>query len=458
MRLSLRIILLVITIVILMVVSGAFLAIQSARHSVEQETESIAQHTLQLITATMISSSGPGAMDSQRALIEHLQKMDRTRHLRISVVRPNGQIIRPEYFDRKPEIKVAPDWFYQLIAPAPREYRRKIGAPGSSPVEIILFPSPEDEIRDVWQNTRTILFLILSFTLITILLVTWVIRYSLRPINDISRGLAVIQSGDYQARLPTFNLPELNQLSTHFNHMATVLERQQKENRRLSKRALEIAENERRHLARELHDELGQSISAIKAVAMSQIQKNSEQDNQSSQSIINISDHIYGTVRGMMHRLRPAVLDELGLVAAVEQLVDDWNGHHENTFCALRIRGDLHRLDENLNIQIYRIIQESLTNVVKHANASEVKINLEQSPTGELLLFIKDDGQGYDPSIITQGLGLPGLRDRVNSINGNLSLETGIGKGVTITISRAPTPAEIPTDQAQPPLTAQPGQ
>ena len=207
----------------------------------------------------------------------------------------------------------------------------------------------------------------------------------------------------------------------------------QRENRRLSKRTLDIVESERRHLARELHDELGQSISAIKAVAVSLKQKEGG-DNPAAKSIIDISDHIYSVVRGMMHRLRPVVLDELGLVTALERLVDDWNTHHENTFCALRTEGNLSGISETVNIHLYRIVQEALTNIVKHAAATDAEIRLKHMNSGEIELIIRDNGKGFDTAARHSGMGLAGLRERVISMNGKLSLESRPGQGVLIRI------------------------
>jgi signal transduction histidine kinase len=140
-------------------------------------------------------------------------------------------------------------------------------------------------------------------------------------------------------------------------------------------------------------------------------------------------------VRGMMHRLRPVVLDELGLAVALERLVDDFNTHHEDTFCILRTEGPLDDLGESLNIQLYRIVQEALTNVAKHACASEIHVHLVHTGHGAIDLSIRDNGRGFETDARHSGMGLPGLRERVNSINGKLSLESRPGEGVLIHIS-----------------------
>ena len=144
---------------------------------------------------------------------------------------------------------------------------------------------------------------------------------------------------------------------------------------------------------------------------------------------------MYSVVRGMMNRLRPLVLDELGLVTAIERLVDGWNSIHENTFTALSISGDFSDLDDEVSIHVYRIVQEALTNIAKHARASNVTILLQRARDGRLTLHIEDDGQGFDPQTRPLGMGLSGMQNRADSCNGNLSLVGIPGRGVKIDLA-----------------------
>jgi two-component system sensor histidine kinase UhpB len=434
MSLTLRLIILILVVVFSMLAAGAVIAIHTARETVDKEIQSSARLTLQLLTAAIISSGSNNSQSAQNLLVRQLQELDNTRHLDIVILHPNGSITRTASRTPIPPAEKVPHWFTELIAPSRVEHRRRLGNPGSLPTEILIVSDPADEIRDIWNESVNIVALILVFTAVSLMLIIWVVRRSLQPLALISDGLGVIEAGDFKTRLPDLSLPDLNSLSASFNHMAGVLQDQQQENRRLSKRALDIAETERRHLARELHDELGQSISAIKAVAVS-IKQDHKPAQRAAGSIIDISDHIYRVLRDMVHRLRPVVLDELGLQIALETLVDDFNTHHEDTFCILRTTGKLDNLGELLNIQLYRIVQEALTNVVKHARATEVQVSLARCEKGAIELLIRDNGEGFDATARHQGMGLPGLRERVNSINGNLSIESSPGAGVKINIS-----------------------
>ncbi|MES9847364.1 MAG: ATP-binding protein, partial [Candidatus Thiodiazotropha sp.] len=369
----------------------------------------------------------------QQILISHLQRLNDIRHLNIAVVRGDGTIIYPFSERQQARQLSVPRWFIDLVKPPPAEYRKRIASPLIGTSEIVILADPTDEIQDAWREARSIVLLIVSFTILCIILMAIIIRRSLQPVNEISTGLGIIQSGDFAARLPHFNLPELNRLSQQFNHMAQVLDEQQRENRQLNKRLLSVQESERRHLSRELHDELGQSISAIKAMAVT-LKLQADGKPESANAIIGVCNHMYGVVRDMMNRLRPVALEELGMVTAIERLVDGWNGRQEECFCALTISGKFDGVDEDTAITLYRIVQEALTNVAKHAAAEKIEIRLERNAEDLITLYIRDDGHGFDQSSRHKGMGLLGMRERVEALNGKISLASEPDQGVSIDI------------------------
>jgi two-component system sensor histidine kinase UhpB len=417
----------------LMIVSGAYLALGVARENISDEIESNARLTMQLMTAALISGHTEDQVMAQQTLISHLQRLDDIRHLHIAVVRGDGTVIYPFSESRKAQPKQVPAWFVDLVKPVPAEYRKRIASPLFGTSEIVILADPMDEIDEVWREVRSILILIIAFTIICLIFMAITIRRSLKPVNQISNGLGVIQSGDYAARLPEFNLPELNRLSSQFNHMAEVLESQQRENRALGRRLMSVRESEQRHLSRELHDELGQSISAIKAMSVN-LRQNPGNTTDGANAIIDVCNQMYGVVRDMMNRLRPVALEELGVVTAVERLVDGWNDHQEESFCSLTIRGDFNDIDDDTAISLYRMVQEALTNATKHAQAEKVIILLERKQAGDILLQIEDNGQGFDATVKPKGMGLLGMRERVEALNGKISLASTPGSGVSIEI------------------------
>jgi two-component system, NarL family, sensor histidine kinase UhpB len=213
------------------------------------------------------------------------------------------------------------------------------------------------------------------------------------------------------------------------------------ENRELARQNLRALEAERKHLARELHDELGQYLNAVKLDAVTDpSSEDLESQGRRTQRMLATLDHIHGVVSDMMRRLRPAGLDELGLLAAVEGCIDHWQQRLPSTQFSFSASGDLDGLSEHVNLTIYRLVQEGLTNTFKHAEANHIDIVLSRSiDTNEISLSISDDGKGTNPQERKSGMGLSGMRERTEMLGGTLLIETSPGRGFTI---EARVPAE----------------
>ena len=430
----------------LVLIGGSIYVIHSARKSVVEEMEASSRLTLHLINIALISTEGSDQIERERRVVEQIAKLESTRHLHIMLIRADGPY-QPRHRissgSAYPVAVAAPEWFIQLVKPPPIEFIHELDEPGVT-TEILIRANPSDEITEVWNETKGNLALMILFVVLANLIVYITLGRGLAPIEAIMKGLEGIERGDYKLRLPQFSVRELSRISEKFNLMAEVLERSRQDNRYLTQRSLAIQESERRNLAHELHDELGQAITAIKAVAVSIEQQLVGRDSSSIRegagTIINVSNRMYDVARNMMRRLRPPALDELGLVTALQDMIDDWNARHQDIFCYFSFEGDPGMLDEATNISLYRIVQESLTNIVKHANAAAVKINLvidagKNSQQGHVILNIEDDGAGFDPAGTRQGLGLLGMRERAEALNGTCSITTKPGHGVRITIT-----------------------
>jgi two-component system sensor histidine kinase UhpB len=210
------------------------------------------------------------------------------------------------------------------------------------------------------------------------------------------------------------------------------------ENRKLAQENLRIQEVERKHLARELHDELGQYLNAIKLDAVSICDGGGREaglSTDAARSIIRTVDHVHATVSEMIARLRPVGLDELGLAAAIEHCVDHWRQRLPDTHFILSVDGNFEGLSEQINLTLYRLIQEGLTNIYKHANARHAEISLERiesapSDKNELRLTVTDDGQGMGSPSHTSRYGLSGMRERVEMAGGAFVLDSTPGQGL----------------------------
>ncbi len=447
-RLNLLITIMFVTILVL----GALLVIHNARGAVAEETQSTARLALQLLEVAYASAS-PGGQDVLRArLREQMPEVEGARHLHVALIEGDRELpLAGAEPARRADV---PQWFARLVEPAATELRRSVASTAGARAEIVVRADPSDEIAESWAGARPLLLLVLGVSIIANGLLYVVIGRWLRPVERIVAAMDGIEQGDYRARLPPFELPELANVASKFNHMAEVLERSREQNRHLAQQTLAIQEGERRALAHELHDELGQSISAINAVAMSIAQASREDGRDppgavasaaaaGAATIAEISNHLYSVVRGMTRRLRPVLLDEFGLVRALEELADGWNERHADAFCKLGARGRLDDLGDAVNISVYRIVQECLTNASKHAQAAQVDVGIERDldldgehrGDGVVRLTIVDDGKGFEPGGASTGLGLLGMRERVEALHGKLDLVTAPGRGVRIMIT-----------------------
>lgn len=209
------------------------------------------------------------------------------------------------------------------------------------------------------------------------------------------------------------------------------------EQRRLARRYVELHEAERKALARELHDELGQYLNLIKLDAV-QI-RDAMGPNASAQaaaaSLIERVDLAHRATAALLRRLRPVGLEELGLRAALEHLVETARAGLGAADIGLTLGAELDRLDDGIALTVYRLVQEGLTNCAKHARATKIEVAVagERTVDGQrLLLTIADDGVGAEVGSPTRGLGLVGMRERVVAHGGEMNVVTGIGQGFAI--------------------------
>jgi len=208
---------------------------------------------------------------------------------------------------------------------------------------------------------------------------------------------------------------------------------------RLSAKLISAQEDERRSIARELHDEVGQVLTAIK-VELAVAQHAIEAAGVSAhvlEDARSITDGALNTVRDLSHLLHPALLDDLGLPATIEWYLRGFGKRHGVRAELLHDRMD-ERLVPEIEASVYRIVQEALTNVAKHAKASSCRVYLQRLPH-TLLVTVEDDGVGFDPLEVepagpNRGLGLIGIRERVSQLRGTVRLETAPGKGTRLTI------------------------
>lgn len=215
------------------------------------------------------------------------------------------------------------------------------------------------------------------------------------------------------------------------------------DNRRLAQRYMQAQEAERKHLARELHDEMGQYLNAIRMDALAIEQRIGEGEpevRRAAGAIAQHASHVYASVRDLIGTLRPVGLDDLGLRAALEHCLAHWQQRLPDVAFSMAFEGDVDSLGEEISLAIYRLTQEALTNVSRHAAAANVHVRLarvhmpgaSQDRHQEVMLEIADDGRGADLQRIRFGLGLIGMRERIEMLGGTLQVASPAGKGFRI--------------------------
>ena len=203
----------------------------------------------------------------------------------------------------------------------------------------------------------------------------------------------------------------------------------------LLQRLYTAKEDERLALARELHDEMGQTSTAIRTevAVLQRIGRLHPEADESVKRIAESAQHLSQMTRQMLHRLRPPALDSMGLEQALMSLCDNWQNSTQNV-CDLKTSALPEGLNDYACVTVYRIVQEALTNVTRHANAKHVRVQLTLDTQG-LNLNIEDDGQGMaDTQAVHQGFGLLGMQERVASVAGRMSISSKLGQGVRLAI------------------------
>ena len=221
-----------------------------------------------------------------------------------------------------------------------------------------------------------------------------------------------------------------------------IAEQSQKElrrNRELTAIIQGHIEDERRSLARELHDELGQYVSAVKIFAQNIINRSKGKDKnieESALSVTSAANQIYDGMHSIIRQLRPGSLDNLGLAETLKDMVSGWRSQHSAINVDLFVGESLGYLGEAISINVYRIIQEAMNNCLKHAEAKNISISLDNKKK-QLALVFKDDGVGFDTTLLakTKQFGLIGMQERVKSLNGIFSIKSNPNKGTLINIT-----------------------
>jgi signal transduction histidine kinase len=264
--------------------------------------------------------------------------------------------------------------------------------------------------------------------------------FIMRQVKAMAKASRRLAAGEMSARTGLkYGDGELGQLAKNFDEMAIALEQRQAERelaemelkrsqelfRNLSTHLQVVREEERTRIARKIHDDMGQALTALK-IDLTWLNKKLTDDQplirEKLQSMVTLINETIETVHNLSEDLRPGILDDFGLSAAIEWQAEEFQ-KRTGIECRINLASDESNLSKEKSTNLFRIVQESLTNVIRHANATKVEINLSEKD-GILLLEVADNGKGITKAAVTnpKSFGLIGIKERVHSLGGEVDI------------------------------------
>jgi two-component system sensor histidine kinase UhpB len=347
-----------------------------------------------------------------------------------------------------------PAWFVKAYTLALGEHapvERPLTVRDRSAGTITVMVQPEAALRLAWQRLSALLGIALAMAGGIAVLAALMIGYSLLPARAITEGLRQLQQGNLAWRLPRFRTGEFDHIANAVNQLAENLATTRAMRQALMRRLFQVQEDERRAIARDLHDEFGQCLTATAALAAI-IERRAGDDNpeiaMDAARIAQVQKRMMLSLRGTLKRLRSQNIEEIGLEASLRQLITEHNDQAWlGTVFRLEFAGQLASLPTHVATDVYRIAQECITNAVRHGKPSEVHLRLEriQGVEDVIALTVEDDGAG-DASNIERdaGYGILGIKERLEPYGGSLTLAqvgTGIRVAALIPLEASPVPA-----------------
>lgn len=426
---------------------GGTLACLNASRSVQAEMRSALAVARQMIEAGIAGLARSD--DPERDLQQLVLSFRGNRHVRVALTSGDRVVVAPVE-ERSPLAQVPP-WFVLLIGVPPTRLSLAVSVAGHSDGAITIETVPHNEILEIWNEFGDSLLLLALFSGPTVLLIFIFVGQALRPLDRLAAALGRVAEGDYSVRLAGRLPPELARLRDSFNRMAGQLAAMAAENRRLNEQLLTLQEQERSDLARDLHDEIGPSLFAI-GIDAANISRHLAENRVApiageAEAIAETVGYLQRQVRSMLGRLRPIGLAEFGLIEAIGNLAAFWRRRHPEIDYRLAIAPEAAGFGDLVDTAIYRVVQECLSNAVRHSRPSTIAITIDLQAAaggdGEMLVVrVADDGQGMTASAGI-GYGLIGMGERVKAMGGSLTVSSKPSEGLTVV-------ATLPPPQGQP--------
>jgi two-component system, NarL family, sensor histidine kinase UhpB len=390
---------------------------------------------------------GPVA-DPAEVLRGIVADFDGDRHLRARVEAPDGAVLaqsRPLAPD-----EAAPGWFYDLVHAAPERLELPLPPALAGVGRLILQTDSHNEVAEAWSDTRLTLTILAFFFAMVLVLAFATVKAGLAPLREIGQALNRIGSGDYSTRLAAPVAAELEPLRDGFNRMASRLEEMGHQNRALNEQILNLQEEERAELARDLHDDVAPFLFSVGADAamIRQFLAKGESDavGPRAEAIAEAVRHMQHHLKDVLRRLAPGALLDLGLPGAIDNLVAFWRSRQPGIAFEIEVAGD--PIDPPLDAVAFRVVQESFSNAIRHGAPTTIEVTIDADDE-QATIVVEDDGKGFSGPAPTFGFGLTGMQERVRAVGGTLRVANrASGRGARVE-ARLPIRQRRPTEPSQ---------
>jgi two-component system, NarL family, sensor histidine kinase UhpB len=393
-----------------------------ARRSVENEMRMALEASDRIVDNALLSLP---ERDRRAYLARLVDSFDGNRHVRVSLMEGG----RPVAVSRLAPPEEVPGWFTTLLEIPPEQ--RLDYAPRLGGRMLVVATDPHNEISEAWVQARDGALILSGFSLLVLGLLHLAMARTGAPLRKLGAGFDAVGGGDYAARVPPQGPREIAHLANAFNRMAERLGGLEAANRRLARQLSAIQEEERADLARDLHDEMGPFLFAMRVDAESiagMAGKGAIAER--AHAISEAVSHIQAHVRAILKQLRPAGLVDVGLAQAIANLATFWQRHHDGIAIRLDIDAARPGFGAEADAAIYRLVQESLTNAARHGGAKQVAIAIA-SDAASISVMVEDDGSGLVAGG-SDGMGLKGMRERLAALGGTLQLGNRAGGGARL--------------------------
>jgi two-component system sensor histidine kinase UhpB len=343
---------------------------------------------------------------------------------------------RPVASSRNAVPTKVPNWFVKLVGLPPIGQRFPVVAGNRTFGDLVFEPDVSADIYEKWISFVSLGLLGVGLTVATIMMAYAALGGTLRSLEQLGAGLTRLRRGDYATGVSISGPPEVRQSCEETNALAVTLAKLEKDNRHLLRRMVSLQDDERRDIARELHDELGPLLFGIRANAVGVLEAVSgsrDELDQSAQRVMDAAEALQQSNRRILDRLRPLHIQELGLEVSIRSLLNDARARVPELKVSAEIAPEL-TTDGVVSQTIYRVIQEGVTNVLRHAHATRIDIKAVKD-AAHISVQILDDGIGIAPGSIF-GRGLTGMRERARALGG--TFELGREEGRTFVRCRLP--------------------